>query len=327
MPNRSGSRGAAGRPGARFAQAALSAALATLPAILGALLGEVLTGFTASFGAYLVTVTHPALPAQGGARRLALTIVMLSLGATAGAASGMRIWTVVPLAVACAAWQAWTEIADTELRLPAAMSVLALLLSCGNVGTDISAAGYSTAFAAGAAWQGAVQFVSARTGDAPPVPLVTDFRALRSSRVKARRFAAVMAALGLVGGTTAMWLPVPHAVWLLTAALRVMKPLRESTWRRLQQRFVGTAMGALVAAGLLAFRLPALLHGAVLAGTLTAMQMVGARRYAPWTFCLTVIALDLGVLPQDTGWVSAGCRLLLTAGGLALAFLFSLCLP
>jgi hypothetical protein len=58
------------------------------------------------------------------------------------------------------------------------------------------------------------------------------------------------------------------------------------------------------------------------------MQLVGAKRYAVWTFCLTVIALDLkSVLPQEIGWLLGEERILLTIGGLALAILFSLRLP
>jgi hypothetical protein len=44
---------------------------------------------------------------------------------------------------------------------------------------------------------------------------------------------------------------------------------------------------------------------------------------AGWTFCLTVIALDLGVLPHETGWIFTADRIMLTMGGLALAALFS----
>jgi hypothetical protein len=57
------------------------------------------------------------------------------------------------------------------------------------------------------------------------------------------------------------------------------------------------------------------------------MQLVGARRYAAWTFCLTVIALDLGVQPQEVGWQIAIDRILLTIGGLGFAFIFSVRLP
>jgi hypothetical protein len=55
----------------------------------------------------------------------------------------------------------------------------------------------------------------------------------------------------------------------------------------------------------------------------TVMQLVGARRYAVWTLCLTVIALDLGQRSHEIGWHAAGDRILLTIGGLALAKLFS----
>jgi hypothetical protein len=60
---------------------------------------------------------------------------------------------------------------------------------------------------------------------------------------------------------------------------------------------------------------------------LTAMQLVGARRYAVWTFCLTVIVLDRGQRTHEVGWQVAEYRLLLTIGGLALARVFSFRLP
>jgi uncharacterized membrane protein YgaE (UPF0421/DUF939 family) len=106
-----------------------------------------------------------------------------------------------------------------------------------------------------------------------------------------------------------------------------MKPLHGDTLLRLKQRFVGTVAGAILSAGLLAWPLPDLLQAAIFGVMLTIMQLVGARRYAAWVFCLTVIALDLGLRPYATGWQSAGYRVLLTIGGLALAFLFSVCRP
>jgi hypothetical protein len=87
------------------------------------------------------------LPAKGRERQLAATIAMLSAGATIGAATGISVWTFIPLAVMGASWQAWTEIADTELRIPAAMAVLALLLSTGNVSPNLTAGAYGAAFA------------------------------------------------------------------------------------------------------------------------------------------------------------------------------------
>jgi hypothetical protein len=57
------------------------------------------------------------------------------------------------------------------------------------------------------------------------------------------------------------------------------------------------------------------------------MQLVGARRYAVWTFCLTIVALDLGQRTHEVGWQVATYRLVLTIGGLALAQLFSFRLP
>jgi hypothetical protein len=59
--------------------------------MLGAGLGHVSVGFTASFGAYLVAVTHTDLPVTGRVQRLAATIMMLGVGATTGAAAGLRL--------------------------------------------------------------------------------------------------------------------------------------------------------------------------------------------------------------------------------------------
>jgi hypothetical protein len=326
--DRRGGFGGFGSFVAALPRAAVSAGAATLPAILGVYLYQVPLGFTASFGAYLVAITHPSLPVQGGAQRLATTVLMLSFGAVAGAASATRVWVFVPLAVVCATWQAWTELADNGLKLPAAMSVLALLLSAGNVSPDVAAVTYGAAFASGAVWQGLVQCIVASTSSTPTALLAVESAVLPSSMAAAPRFIGTMAALGFVGGAIAASLPVPHAGWLLTAALRVMKPTQAQTLLRLKQRLTGTIAGAVFAAGLLCWPLPALLHAGTLGIMLTLMQLVGAKRYAVWTFCLTVIALDLkSVLPQEIGWRLGEERILLTIGGLALAILFSLRLP
>jgi uncharacterized membrane protein YccC len=136
-----------------------------------------------------------------------------------------------------------------------------------------------------------------------------------------------MATLGVAGGAIASSLALPHAVWLLTTALRVMKPSQAETRLRLKHRFIGTSAGALVSAGLLGREIPPLLYAGLLGVMLTAMQLAGARRYAVWTFCLTVIALDLGQRTHEVGWQVAEYRLLLTIGGLALARVFSFRLP
>jgi uncharacterized membrane protein YccC len=135
----------------------------------------------------------------------------------------------------------------------------------------------------------------------PPTTLASDFDALISSVTAARRFIARMATLGAAGGAIAASLPLPHAAWLLTAALRVMKPSQAETRLRLRHRFIGTAAGAFVSAGLLGWPLPPLLYAGILGVMLTVMQLVGARRYSVWTFCLTVIALDFGQRSHEIG--------------------------
>jgi hypothetical protein len=252
---------------------------------------------------------------------------MLCVGAIAGASAGQHVWIFLPLAVIGASWQAWTEIADTDLRFPAAIAVLTLLVSTANDSSNISIATYGAAFAGGAIWQGLVQYIAARPSDKPPASLAGDIEALIFSLARARQFIATMATLGVVGGAIASSLALPHAAWLLTTALRVMKPSQVETRLRLKHRFIGTSAGALVSAGLLGREIPPMLYAGLFGIMLTAMQLVGARRYAVWTFCLTVIALDLGQRTHEVGWQVAEYRLLLTIGGLALARVFSFRLP
>ena len=57
---------------------------------------------------------------------------------------------------------------------------------------------------------------------------------------------------------------------------------------------LGAAGGVIVSAGLLRWLLSPLIYAGILGAMLVVMQLVGARRYAVWTFCLTFIALDLG---------------------------------
>jgi hypothetical protein len=309
-------------------RAAASAGAATMPAVLGVCFGDASIGLTASFGAYLVVVSHTVLPTQDRtARRLLTTVLMLGGATLAGAAAGMRPWAFLPLAVLGAAWQGWTEVANTGLRLPSSMAVLAMLVSTGNISGDLAAVSYAAAFGAGAVWQALVQYAVARRVAVPNAAPLVEFAAVFSAARVARGFMTVMAALAMVGGAIALMLPVPHAAWFLTAALRVMKPLHGDTLRRLKQRFVGTVAGAVFSAGLLAWPLPAMLQAGIFGVMLTIMQLVGARRYAAWVFCLTVIALDIGLRPYTTGWQSAEYRVLLTIGGLALAFLVSVCRP
>ena len=71
--------------------AAVLACGATLPAVIGVCLGHENVGYVASFGAYLVTITHADLPIEGRAQRLASTIFMLCVGAIAGASAGQRV--------------------------------------------------------------------------------------------------------------------------------------------------------------------------------------------------------------------------------------------
>ena len=70
--------------------AAVLACGATLPAALGTCLGYESVGFTASFGAYLVTITHADLPIKGGRSGLQRRFSCSVLG---------RFWVLRPVRV------------------------------------------------------------------------------------------------------------------------------------------------------------------------------------------------------------------------------------
>jgi hypothetical protein len=163
---------------------------------------------------------------------------MFCVGAIAGASAGQHIWIFLPLAAAGASWQAWTEIADTDLRLPGRWPFWRCFCRLETSPSDLSVAAYGAAFTGGAVWQGLVQYVAARPSEKPAVTLATDFEALISSMTAARRFIATIATLGVTGGAIVASLPLPHAAWLLTAALRVMKPSQAVT--RLRLKSAGT---------------------------------------------------------------------------------------
>jgi len=51
----------------------------------------------------------------------------------------------------------------------------------------------------------------------------------------------------------------------------------------------------------------------------TAMQLIGPRRYGPFTFFLTLVALALNSAGQAAGLGLAGIRVILTVAGTGLA--------
>ncbi|MGA7419376.1 MAG: FUSC family protein [Acidimicrobiales bacterium] len=85
------------------------------------------------------------------------------------------------------------------------------------------------------------------------------------------------------------------------------------------QRATGTAVGALLAAVLLAAAPTALTAVIVMVVAVTAMQLVGPRRYAVYTFFLTLVALQLSSVGHAADWGIALIRVLFTLVGLAVA--------
>ncbi|MEU6221520.1 FUSC family protein [Streptomyces sp. NPDC047022] len=124
---------------------------------------------------------------------------------------------------------------------------------------------------------------------------------------------------GVLGVATAWVLPVPHAVWLATSALRVAKPDTAARHGRARDRVVGTIGGGTIAALLLTPPLTVAERATVVAVTICAMQLAGAAHYGWWTLCLTVVALSFDMQHGANDWRLAGVRMGLTVAGAALA--------
>jgi uncharacterized membrane protein YccC len=106
---------------------------------------------------------------------------------------------------------------------------------------------------------------------------------------------------------------------MATTVLRVLRPDASVTLARSGRRIAGTSGGALLAALLLGSERRALTAVIVLAVCLSAMQLVGPKRYGVYTFFLTLLALDLTSVGQAASWHLALTRVLLTLAGAALA--------
>lgn len=325
--------------GARFARAALLSVGATAPGFLGLALGRLDAGIAGAFGAYLLVVSFPRLPARQPRAKLAVAAVSFGVSAAIGAFCGLDLWRLLPAAILFALWQARTELVPVSLRPVAALSALAMALSTAPLPPTLTSATYGLALGVGALWEALLVAVLVPRGETGRRrwrdELVLPWKGLLSregpapqeGRRVAARFDLVMAVLAAVGSVLVVLVPVPHSGWLLTTALRVMKPTRAETLTRMHRRGLGTVLGSVAAVAILSAGLPVGLHIGGMGAILCAMLLVGSQRYGLYSFCLTVVALNFAVSPSEPVAALGGYRVELTLGGLALGLLACLALP
>lgn len=256
------------------------------PWLAGIATGHAVHGSIASFGAYLLIVSFPRLPASGRWRILMVSSLVISLFAAAGGSVALGSAGFFVLALAAAMAQGLGELIGGYFRLPVALAALAFFLSVGQVpaGGEIV---YGLCFLGGAVWGSAFVFAC--------IPGVTgEAKASRDPLLKdtgRRRFLGGMALVSLLGGVAACFSPGSHPCWLTAAGLRVMKPTRRETIYRMKTRGLGTVLGAATGGLLLGLSPLPWLHASLVGVLVFCMLLIGAKRYGIWTFCLTAVAL------------------------------------
>lgn len=324
---------------ARLIRAGGLAAAATAPGFAGLATGALEAGIAGAFGAYLLVVSFPRLPARQPRAKLAVAAACFGASAAIGAFCGLDLWRFMPAAILFALWQARTELVPVSLRPVAALSALAMALSAGPLPPGLSPLTYGLALGLGALWQALWVALLVPRGDTgrrswrqelvvPWMGLFSrDAGAVTPAPKVRARFDLVMAVLAGVGSVLVVLVPVPHSGWLLTTALRVMKPTRTETLRRMHRRGLGTVLGSVAAVALLFLGLPLGLHLGLMGAIVGAMLLVGPQRYGLYSFCLTVVALNFALSPSEAITTLGGYRVELTLAGLALGLLACLALP
>lgn len=295
----------------------LGLALAVVaPWALGLATGQAAPGLTASFGAYLLLVSFPHLPEVGRTGVLAWSVLIMSTFAALGGAVTLGSPAFFVGAVMAALAQAAGELRGGFMRLPIALAALAYFLCVGQFPAG-QVALYSGCFAVGALLAAlVVRTVIPVQADAPA--------ALPLARLFGReglRFGGGMALASILGSIAACFSPGSHPCWIAAAGLRVLKPTRRQTLDRMKARGLGTLLGALAGGAILSLSPFPWLHVGIVGLLVWAMLIVGAKRYAVWSFCLTAVALAFDLTAEGGLVTMAGHRVLLTVGGIAIAAL------
>lgn len=281
------------------------------PWAVGIAVGEAANGSVAAFGAYLLIVSFPTVPLVRPFATLGASALVLSFFAGLGASIALGSPAFFIVAVLAALAQAAAELRGGPLRLPVALGALAFFLAVGQMPAG-GALIYGGLFLAGALWGGLIAAVVLPRAPAKPAPKV-------SGEAAATRFLGVAAVTSLLGSLAAVFVPSSHPGWLPAAALRVLKPTRAETLRRMKQRGMGSLLGAAAGGLILGWASAAWLHALLVGGLVFAMLTIGAKRYGAWTFCLTAVALAFDLGPAAHPLPVAVDRVLLTVGGLCVA--------
>lgn len=280
--------------------------------------GHTTAGLTVSFGSYLMFGAFSPLAGRSRGTLLAAGATALIVAGVAGAFAAPRLPLLLAGAIVLAALQGLFEMAGGPLRMTAAMSVLAFLLAGVNLAQGVAWSQYAILLAAGVLWQGMIITVTGtRTGPS----LRQCLRTVRRQSATGLPYAATLALTGGLGVATAGLIPVSHAVWLASSALRVAKPEPPKLKSRVRARILGTIGGGVLAAIVLTPPAPVALLALIIAVTVWAMQMIGPTRYGWWTLCLTVVALTFSMQHGTGDWQLAAIRITLTLAGAALAYL------
>ena len=299
----------------------LTACLVAAPLALGFGTGHAVAGGIGALGAYLWTASHITDKRPVGLPIGVATAVLLGIAGGMGALAGHHLWLLVVMVVVWAAFQAVTDVAGGALRVPVALSALCMLLSAiGGGATPTGALRQGLLTMGGAAWIVGTEIVRHPPWRSPgrgwqDVDVKAVWAAFPAGRGYALLLAVPTALVAVVVGA----FQVSHGAWTATTVLRVLRPDEATTITRSWQRAAGTAAGALLAAVLLAAAPAALTAVTVMVVAVTAMQFVGPRRYAAYTFFLTLVALQLSSIGHAADWGIALIRVLLTLVGVAVA--------
>jgi hypothetical protein len=313
-------------PWLRVASTVLSAGLVAGPLALGFATGHAAAGGIGALGAYLWTASHITDKRPVGLPIGVATTVLLGLAGVTGALAGGHLWLLVVMVVLWAGFQAVADVAGGALRMPVAMAALCMLLSAiGGGTTPTGALWHGLLTLGGAAWITGTEIVRHPPWRSPG-PIMSDFgfKALRGAWPAARGYALLLAIpTALVAAVTGAF-QVSHGAWTATTVLRVLRPDHATTITRSWQRATGTAGGALIAALLLSAAPTSVTTVIVLVVAVTAMQLIGPRRYAVYSFFLTVIALELGAIGHRPDFGVAVIRVVLTLVGTVVAVISGL---
>lgn len=293
----------------------LLAVSVALPWMIGIAIGNADLGGIASFGTYLLIISFPHLPDQHVWGKLLCAALLLSVFVALGVNITLGSLLFFAVTALVALLQGISECRGGILNLPVALAVLAFFLTVGQVkeGGELAFIG---AFLGGTLWGSIAAFtVIERSKGLETPPL-----ALSWGRGQ-RRFLIGIVGAALLGSTMASAVPSTHPGWLPAAALRVLKPARQQTLKRMRDRGLGTLLGAAFGGLLLGLYTSPWLHAFMVLLLVFTMLLIGAKRYAAWTFCLTAIALTFNLAPGTSVVTIMADRLLLTVGGLSIAAL------